>query len=252
MNRQKWTLLLAALALMSSTALALVRMRTNQRLGHPGVKTEVIPGSKRLNVYLPPKVLDYDSEAKPTDTNVLNGLPQDTSFAERRYHASDGKWVQCNIVLMGTDRTSIHKPQFCLTGSGWSISDAESALDNIRVENPHPYDLPVMKLVTSREAILPGETKPSTVRGIFVYWFVAENELTGDHWDRMRRMSTHLLTTGELQRWAYVFCFTACRPGDETKTYDQLKKFITASVPEFQLPNAGAVVRSVPAQAALH
>ncbi|HTA30243.1 MAG TPA: exosortase-associated EpsI family protein [Candidatus Cybelea sp.] len=250
MNKQKWTFLLTALALIGVTALALVHMKANQKLGLPGIKTAEIPGSKRLNVYLPPKVLDFNSVAIPTDTNVLNGLPQDTSFAERGYYAPDGEQLLCNIVLMGTDRTSIHKPQFCLTGVGWSISDADSSADTIRVARPYAYDLPVMKLVTApRELIRNG--KSETRCGVYVYWFVADNELTESHWVRMRRMSTHLLTTGELQRWAYVSCFAVCAPSETGKTYEQMKKFIAASVPEFQLVAGARAAGPVSPQAAL-
>ena len=251
MNKQKWACLLVALALIGGTGVALNRMKANQKLGEPGIKTAAIPGSKRMDVYLPPKVLDYNSVVIPTDINVLNGLPQDTSFAQRRYTAPDGDIMLCNIVLMGTDRTSIHKPQFCLTGSGWIISDANSSADVIHMERPAPYDLPVMKLVSSREFKPPGQSSSFTVHGIYVYWFVADHELTESHWARMRRMSTHLLATGELQRWAYVSYFAVCQPGDEAKTYDRMKKFISASVPEFQLTVGAPAVRALSAQAAL-
>jgi hypothetical protein len=51
----------------------------------------------------------------------------------------------------------------------------------------------------------------------------------------MRKSTTHLLRTGELQRWAFVFCFTTCKPGEEKVTYEHMCKFLAASVPEFQL-----------------
>jgi hypothetical protein len=251
MNKQKWTFLLVALALIGGTAFTLVRMKANQRLGRPGILTTPIPGSKRLEVYLPPKVLDYNSVGIPTDTNVFNGLPHDTSFATRVYYSTNGGQLLCNVVLMGTDRTSIHKPQFCLTGVGWSISDAASSSDAIRVERPYPYDLPVMKLVTAPRELKRKDGKSETRCGIYVYWFVADHELTESHWVRMRQISTHLLATGELQRWAYVSCFAVCSPGEEARTYEKIKKFIAASVPEFQLATGPPADRAVPPQAAL-
>jgi hypothetical protein len=180
-------------------------------------------------------VLDYDSVFVPTDTNVLEGLPHDTSFATRRFFdAKTNEVLLLNVVLMGIDRTSIHKPQFCLTGSGWDIDGGESYASTVRVESPHPYDLPVMKLVSTREMKF-SDGKIVKIRGIYVYWFVADHELTADHFVRMRKTTTHLLTTGELQRWAYVSCFEQCYPGQEDATYEHMKKFIAASVPRFQL-----------------
>ena len=233
MNHKNWSLFLVTLALIGGTAFGLNRLRTHQRLGAPGIKSSPIAGSRRLNLYLPQYVLDYNSIIVPTDKEVLRGLPQDTSFIQRHYLSSSSNELLLNIVLMGTDRTSIHKPQFCLTGSGWNIDGGESAPDTLRVESPHPYDLPVMKLLTSREVNDQG--KPVTQRGIYVYWFVADNDLTSDHWTRMRNMATHLLRTGELERWAYVSCFAECWPGQENATYERMKQFITASVPKFQL-----------------
>ncbi len=90
-----------------------------------------------------------------------------------------------------------------------------------------------MKLLTTREFQF--HDQPVTKRGIYIYWFVADNDLTADHWTRMRNMATHLLHTGELERWAYVSCFSVCDPGQESATYERLKQFIIASVPKFQL-----------------
>jgi hypothetical protein len=231
MNRQKWIVLLAALVLISGTGATLGYLRKHQKLGRPGVVTAPIAGSPRLEVYLPEQVLDYTSTNIPMDTNLLNGLPQDTSFAARIYINPATNWVQMRIVLMGTDRTSIHKPEFCLTGVGWNIDRQE--YDTVHVGGARPGDLELRKLMATK----PGKfnERDIVLHGIYMYWFVAENELTASHSTRMFRTATHLLTTGELQRWAYVSCFVVCLPGGEDAACERVKKFIGASVPEFQL-----------------
>jgi hypothetical protein len=232
MNKQKWIILAMGLALIGGAGAALSGMKAHQKLGQPGIKATAVPGSPRMDIYLPQHVMNFTSEPVVINAGVLSGLPADTSIVQRRYMTSSNNGVLLNVVLMGTDRTSIHKPQFCLKGSGWDIDDAVSMEDTVHVDRPHPYELPVMKLLASRQAEVNGQT--TTVRGVYVYWFVAENELTGSHQVRMWKTATHLLKTGELERWAYVTAFTICLPGEESKTYDFLKKFIAASVPEFQ------------------
>jgi hypothetical protein len=74
------------------------------------------------------------------------------------------------------------------------------------------------------------------VRGLYVFWFVARNEQTTSHWQRIWWLTRDLLTTGTLQRWAYVSYFTTCLPGQEDAAFGQMEKLIAASVPEFQLP----------------
>ena len=63
------------------------------------------------------------------------------------------------------------------------------------------------------------------------------------------RMVGDLVRTGTLQRWAYVGCFATCLPGAEEPTFQRMKKFIAAAVPEFQLA-AGRVAKDAPLSAA--
>ncbi len=234
MNRQKSLILLLALGMIAAAAGALVHLKANQRLGRPGIRTSAIPGSPRLDIYLPERVLDCAFSNIPPDTNVFLYMPGDTSFAQRLYTAPDGFRAILNVVLMGSDRTSIHKPQFCLTGSGYTIDDEKSGETMVPMRQPRPYELPVKKLLVSREAkTLDGRTV--TLSGVFVYWFVADGQMTANHADRMLRMASELLRTGVLERWAYVICFSECWPGQEDKTYQRMVEFMQASVPQFQL-----------------
>jgi hypothetical protein len=150
----------------------------------------------------------------------------------RRYKSPDGLVVDLRVVLMGRDRTSMHKPQICLAGQGWHINDFASAETVLPVEQPYPYQLPVVKLVATT---VDSQNQPWS--GIYVYWYVADDALSASTsgFQRMWWMASKLLRTGVLQRWAYVSCFSACPPGQEAATFERMKQFIAAAVPEFQL-----------------
>jgi hypothetical protein len=197
------------------------------------VKTSPSPDPNRLKVDLPELVLNYWSEAIETEKLVLDFLPKDTSFGQRRYTAPDGFQTIMNVVLMGTDRTSHHRPEFCLTGTGWEIDSNGSQMTTIPIERPVPYELPVMKLVTTKQITKNGQAV--TGRGIYVYWYVADHAYTASHNQKVWLMAKEILRTGVLPRWAYVTCFSVCAPGQEQATYERMKKFIASSVPEFQL-----------------
>lgn len=229
MNKQTGIILAVALALIGGTAALLNRLHGHQRLGPPGVRTSPTADALRLRVELPESALDYSSEWRDTDEAVLRTLPADTSFGGRRYKAADGFQVLANVVLMGADRTSLHKPQFCLRGSGWLIQQTDREI--VHLDRPHDYDLPVMKLTCSREKPDPADD----LRGIYVYWFVADKEYTRDHWQRMWWMAKDMLSTGVLQRWAYITYFAVCPRSQEEATFERMKKLIAATAPEFQL-----------------
>ncbi|MBI3850112.1 MAG: exosortase-associated EpsI family protein [Verrucomicrobia bacterium] len=248
MNRQKLIVFGTGLLLIIGTAVVLAQFKVHQKLGRPGVKTSPLAGSRNLRIDLPEKVPGYKSEPVETPEIVISILPKDTSYGQRRYLAEDGFQAVVNVVLMGSDRTSLHKPQYCVVGAGWTIDQTE--MTTVPVSRPHPYDLPVIKLTTTKQAMINGQRV--TARGIYVYWFVADQAISGDASGakRMWSLATHLLRTGELQRWAYVTYFAVCAPGQEDATYHRLQQLMAVSVPEFQLvprPTAMAEASSRPA-----
>jgi hypothetical protein len=235
MNKQNLILSVLTLSLIGGTAGLLAHLRTNQRLGLPGVKTSPLANSRNLKVELPELVLDYTSQDSEVDKIVLGTLPADTSFGQRSYTAPDNFWIQLNVVLMGADRTSLHKPQFCLEGQGFHIDQGASAETSVRMEKPEAYDLPVVKLIANRQTMINGQ--PTALKAVYVYYYVADGAISASAlgFQRMWWMARDLVRTGVLQRWAYVSYFAVCMPGQEDATFERMKKFISASVPEFQL-----------------
>jgi hypothetical protein len=234
---KRWILFLTVVALTSAAAGTLTWLRENQKLGMPGIKARPIPESVKMDFDFPAHVLDFTSTNAPEDKTVIDTLPKDTSFAQRLYTAPDGFQVNANIVLMGTDRTSIHKPEFCLPGQGWRIDQKTNII--LSIVGTHSYQLPVAKW-TITNFNQDNNGRKTEVRGIYVFWFVANNEETTSHWQRVGWLTRDLLTTGVLQRWAYVSYFSICLPGQEDAMFKRMKELIVASVPEFQLPPKSA------------
>ncbi len=233
MKHQKWLILFVALGLMAGTAGMLTGLKTHQKLGKPGILAAPIPGSVMMKIELPERVLDCASTNVPEPEVVLGYLPKDTSFVERIYRAADGFQASATIILMGADRTSIHRPDYCLPGQGWSIGS--KTMVNIPISGGQPYELPVMKWVIHNSFQAPDGHKQE-VSGIYVFWFVAGHEQTVDNFQRMWWLARDLLRTGVLQRWAYVSYFSVCAPGQEDATFERMKQLIAASVPEYQFP----------------
>ena len=235
--RQKLVLFAVTLGLIAGTAGALTWLKAHQRLGAPGIKATPVSGSVAMHIELPPQVLDFTSSNVPEPQVVLSYLPKDTSFASRRYAAPDGAWAMANVILMGADRTSIHRPDYCLPGQGWQIRDKTEV--KLPIAGAQPYELPVMKWIIGNTYAAPDGTKQA-VSGLYVYWFVTENQTTDNFPAMLKSLLFHQLAHGMLQRWAYVSYFTVCLPGQEDATFARMKQLIAASVPEFQLPPAAA------------
>lgn len=234
MNGRQLRFLIAGLIVMGLGAGTLVQLKASQRLGKPGVLTGPLTNSANLQVLLPARVLDYSSELIPTTKMVADVLPSDTSFGARAYKSTDGFQIAGSVVLMGTDRTSLHKPEYCLRGIGWQITSIERI--TIPVQKPFPYSMPAARIFVTRQQHLPGG-QTQTINGVYVYWYVADKVFSGDPqgWDRMWMMAEKLVRTGELQRWAYVSFLGECLPGQEDATLKRMLEFISAAIPDFQV-----------------
>jgi hypothetical protein len=234
MKSRKIIIFVTVLALIVCGAVALTWLKKNQRLGAPGIIAADIPGSIKMSFSLPAHVPGYTSKSEAQAQVVLDTLPKDTSFTQRLYTDTNGFWVNANIVLMGMDRTSIHKPEFCLPGQGWTIAKQETV--GIPISGPHPYRLRVAKW-TITNLIQNNDGQKQEIQGLYVFWFVARNEETDSHWQRIWWLTRDLLTSGVLQRWAYVSYFSAgFAPGQEDAAFAKIEKLIATTVPEFQLP----------------
>ncbi len=234
MKNQKWLILFAVLVLMAGTACALTWLKANQKLGKPGVRAVPLPGGLAMKIDLPAQVLDFTSTNVPESEVELGYFPKDTSFAERMYTSPDDPFgISATVILMGADRTSIHRPEYCLAGQGFACD--EKTVVDIPVGGPKPYQLPVAKWKVSRLVQQP-DGQNVKISGIYVFWFVADNEQTTGNVQFQCYLVRDLLLKGVLQRWAYISYFSACLPGQEEATFERMKKLIAASVPEFQLP----------------
>lgn len=236
MNRRQRILTVISLAMIAGTA-ALLAM-VPQKLGRPGVKTVQVAGTNRLRIDLPEHVLDFSSTNQEPDAESVGMLPADTSFGGRVYFKPHSIPYVSSVVLMGTDRTSIHKAEYCLQGQGLHID--QFSQDTVPMSQPQPYDLPIIKILATETGQING--KPVTKKCVYVYWYVADGALSNDRsgFGRMWDMTKKLVFTGVLQRWAYVRFYAFCDPGQEDATYESIKRMITVAVPQFQTTPASA------------
>jgi hypothetical protein len=236
MSTTKWIAFLAAAGLIAATAGYLSTVRNT--LGPPGVKVggvSIFGTEGQLvstnSVVLPDEIFGAKAVPVPITTMEVTGLPRDTTFGRRIYRVANDFQAMIGVVLMGSDRTSIHQPQFCLVAQGWSILNTERIA--VRMQQPVPYDIPAVRLTTSMR-VKDAHGQPATIHGVYIYWFVSGEKITGDQGQRLWSIARTRLEKGFLERWAYITYFSTCPLGQEEATCQRLEKFIQASVPEFQ------------------
>jgi len=163
-------------------------------------------------------------------------LPKDTEFARKYYQDSHGNQIECSIVLSGAEQRSIHRPEGCLTGQGWTIVGQE----NVPIPLLSGRTLTARKLTVERRG-----TDPSggalTIRAFFLYWFVGENVTTPSEMERVLLSNWDRVINNRAHRWAYVSVFGLVTDNlspnglDAGQTQALLVDFTRQVVPTFQI-----------------
>jgi hypothetical protein len=144
-------------------------------------------------------------------------LPADTVIMRKQYINPTGRTIQVSIVISGKDRTSIHRPQMCLTGGGHQIIQRRSL--NIDIKNSPPLKTTLL------------DTRHRDRQGYaYAYWFSSRDQETPYHLERMFWMGIDSLLKGKLQRWSYISLMTP-RAENSDEHIKELTGFISELYP---------------------
>lgn len=185
------------------------------------------------------------SEARDPDPVERRLLPEDTQFAKAVYYsprpdAASRDVIQCEVVLSGAERRSIHRPEVCLQGQGWTLLNSSTR----RLPMPGGRELSVRDLYIRKDIRLKDGTR-RPLRAHFFYWFVGLDATTSSHAGRIWLTLRDNITRGVNHRWAYASALALVtdnfspdeigeRPRSGDATAALLGKFIHDLVPRFQ------------------
>src|ERR1700683_1111821 len=185
---------------------------------------------------LPAIVGDFFGKPGEITKVELDELPKDTEFARRFYDDGHGHQVNCTIVLSGAEQRSIHRPEACLVGQGWTIV----AQDNVPIPLQSGHKLVARRLSLERD-IVNQNAEHVTLRAFYVYWFVGQNVTTPSEMERVLMSNWDRAIHNRAHRWAYVSLFFLItdnlRPGglNGGQTEELLVNFASQIVPTFQI-----------------
>jgi EpsI family protein len=205
-----------------------VSPRTGVRLAANGVDPVALPAMIGL---------DWAGQAAAVTAVEREVLPPDTGYSRRMYVSLHDRSQQVflSIVLSGRDRTSIHRPELCLVGQGWTIRG--SSRRSFRVPPAAGGgELPVTVLRIDREMAGPAGGAV-TVPALLAYWFVGADRTVATHWERQLHTSLDRLRHFQAHRWAYVVVQTHALDG-EAAALARMQEVLDGTLPAFSAPQA--------------
>ncbi len=223
-----WTTLLLALGTTGGLSAWVIRLAPSPLAG---IRLDAEGNPVKLPDYL---VTLSGQNLEPTVEKEV--LPPDTRFSYKIYRSlrDPNDMLQIMIVLSGADRSSLHKPEICLPGQGWSTPPGE--VRHISLPEMSSGDLPVTTLRISRKNRLPDGSEQEA-RALFTYWFVGSEDVVASHWERQWLTATNRLFHLKFDRWAYVAVLApVTKPGQtgEDAAWQRTQDFARRAVPQFQ------------------
>jgi hypothetical protein len=142
-----------------------------------------------------------ESEAPSDKEREL--LPADTIIIKRLYRTpgraiADRDLAHVSLVIAGNDSRSIHRPEVCLDGQGWTITD--STVREVKLISGEI--LRVRDLAIQREVLLADGSK-LPLRAHYVYWFVGDDISTPSNLERQLLSLRDSVLRNVNHRWAY-------------------------------------------------
>lgn len=173
----------------------------------------------------------WEGQPMPMDRAEAAILPSDTGLARAGYRdrLQREPAVLASIVLSGSDRSSIHRPELCLTGAGWTLSERRRAVWEVQGRV-----IPVTLLRLEREMGIEGES--TRIEAWYAYWFVGGKRMVRSHLERMAWTAWERLFRLRTQRWAYITLLTPSE--GEVAALLRLEAMAAALVPSILRDNA--------------
>lgn len=180
---------------------------------------------------------DWIGQAVPVSAVERDTLPPDTGYSRKNYISVQdrARQVFVSIVLSGRDRTSIHRPEICLLGQGWTIRGRFEHV--FRYPGTAQAAIPATILRVQREAVSARGGRV-TVPSVVAYWFVGRDRVVATHWERMLWGALDRLRHLQNQRWAYVLVQTSAFDG-EAAALARLQAVLDQALPTFEKPPPG-------------
>ncbi|MEZ5385006.1 MAG: exosortase-associated EpsI family protein [Prosthecobacter sp.] len=152
---------------------------------------------------LPMVAGSFVGESEPPSEKELSLLPTDTLIVKRHYRTpgrsiTDRDLAHASLVIAGNDSRSIHRPEVCLDGQGWTITD--SRVREIKLLSGEL--LSVRDLAIEREVLLNDGSK-LPLRAHYVYWFVGADVSTPSNLERQLISLRDSVLRNVNHRWAY-------------------------------------------------
>ncbi|MCB1224182.1 MAG: exosortase/archaeosortase family protein [Verrucomicrobiales bacterium] len=189
---------------------------------------------------LPLRVSAYQGrpmEITTKEKELLN--PEGVELARTAYLDARRREIIATIIVGGPGKRTLHRPEVCLPGQGWSIVDSNEI--TIPLQDGRNVHATVLRLLRDR---IDADGQRLRFRGLNIYWYVGSDGSTvADFYGHVTQGYRDAILKNLNHRWSMVSVFTPVWEGpvgredpfEELRALDDTKAFITELAPQLMI-----------------
>jgi exosortase len=161
-----------------------------------------------VNMNLPLQFAEYQGRELDMTARERNILDVGVELARTYYAAPGGSEFLCTVIVGGEGKRTLHRPEVCLPGQGWTIADTSTM--PVDLEDGRTIEVTLLRLFRDAE---PEPGKRVRIRGLNIYWYIGSDGTTSpDFYDHIRLSYQHAIFRNLNHRWSMASFFFPMKP----------------------------------------
>lgn len=156
-----------------------------------------------VTLSMPLQVDGYQGREIEVQAKEKRALDEGVKLVRFGYLNEKGRKVIASVVLSGHLKRSLHRPEVCLPGQGWTI--VESKPVSVPAANGHAFNATYLRIFIDQ---MDEDGRRYRQRGVNLYWYVGSDDTTcASHYEHVAQTYLHAIFRNLNHRWAMVSVF---------------------------------------------
>ena len=156
-----------------------------------------------VTLNMPLQVDGFQGREIEVQAKEKKALDEGVKLVRFGYLNDKGRKVIASVVLSGHLKRSLHRPEVCLPGQGWTI--VESKPVGVPAANGHSFDATYLRIFIDQ---MDENGRRVRQRGVNLYWYVGSDDTTcASHYEHVAQTYLHAIFRNLNHRWAMVSVF---------------------------------------------
>lgn len=156
-----------------------------------------------VTLSMPLQVDGYQGREFEVQAQEKKALDEGVKLVRFGYLNEKGRKVIASVVLSGHLKRSLHRPEVCLPGQGWTIVETKPV--GVPLADGRSFDATYLRIFIDQ---LDENGHHVRQRGVNLYWYVGSDDTTcASHYEHVAQTYLHAIFRNLNHRWAMVSVF---------------------------------------------